>query len=70
MTDWKENELYFNIKFDVYNETIIFKIYRVRTKYGTAKAYEDLTFKIFIMPIWTSTLMEELPNKMKNKPIK
>ena len=26
MTGWKENELYWYMKFDVYNETLIFKL--------------------------------------------
>ena len=49
---------------------MIFKIYRVRTKDGTAKTYEELTLKVVIIPIWMSTLMTELPKEIKNKQIK
>ena len=41
MTDWKENESYFNIKCLIF----IYKIYRVYIKDGTAKTYEDITLK-------------------------
>ena len=43
MTDWKENESYLYMKFDILNETFIFKLLTVRTYDGTAETYEELT---------------------------
>ena len=43
MTDWKENESYLHIKFDVKKETLIFQLLTVRTDDGTAETYKELT---------------------------
>ena len=45
MTHCKGNESYFNKKNYVQNQTLIFKIYTVRTKDGTAKTYKYVTLK-------------------------
>ena len=43
MTDCKENESYLHMKFDGYNETLIFRLSTVRNYDGTAETYEELT---------------------------
>ena len=40
MTDWKENESYLHMKFDVENETFILQHSTVHTYDGNAETYE------------------------------
>ena len=43
MTDWRENELYLYMEYDVKNETLIFQLSTVRTYDGTSETYEEST---------------------------
>ena len=67
MTEWKENESYLHMKFDVLNGTFIFQLLTVRTYDGNAETHEKNPNKFVIMPFWMSVLMTELPKKNENK---